>query len=354
MLIVSGGLFNDAIRNNKLFANGFKSNELLYRKPRPKRNLFLSESLSSMMQTSLFYKFPFFLLLSIALLSGCSISPIQPEKPQIPTTQPTTTSRKPVIGLALGGGAARGFAHIGVIKVLEANGIKPDILVGTSAGSVISAIYATGISGNELQRIAINLDEATITDWTNPFSSKIGGMLKGDALQSTVNQLVKNRPIDQMKIRLGIVATDLNTGNPILFQRGDTGQAVRASSSVPGVFKPTLIQGQEYVDGGLTSPVPIKFTRNLGADIVIAVNISSNPADQNVSGVLGSLLQTTTIMGRSITNWELPLADIVVVPQLSQMKGTDFKSRNEAILAGEVAMQQQIANLKNKIIEFKK
>jgi NTE family protein len=266
----------------------------------------------------------------------------------------TVLIKDPIIGLALGSGAARGFAHIGVIKVLEANGIKPNVIVGTSAGSVISAIYASGISANELQQIAIDLDEATITDWTNPFSGKMGGMIKGDALQSKINQLVKNRPIEQMKIPLGIVATDLKTGNPILFQRGDTGQAVRASSSVPGIFMPTVIQGKEYVDGGLTSPVPIKFTRNLGADIVIAVNISSDPSDQQVSGILGTLLQTTTIMGRSITYWELPLADVIVIPQLPQMKSTDFRSRNAAILAGEIAMQQQITALKNKIEEFKK
>ncbi|BDW11281.1 exported phospholipase [Polynucleobacter sp. SHI8] len=276
------------------------------------------------------------------------------ETSQGSVTKPSHIIKDPVIGLALGSGAARGFAHIGVIKVLEANGIKPSIIVGTSAGSVISAIYASGKSANELQQIAIDLDEATITDWTNPFSTKMGGMIKGDALQSKINQLVKNRPIEQMKIPLGIVATDLKTGNPILFQRGDTGQAVRASSSVPGVFMPTVIQGKEYVDGGLTSPVPIKFTKNLGADIVIAVNISSDPSDQNVSGILGTLLQTTTIMGRSITNWELPLADVIVVPQLPQMKSTDFRSRNAAILAGEIAMQQQITLLKNKIDEFKK
>lgn len=293
-------------------------------------------------------------LMSVLILNGCSIMPSSKDPSSGSVSTSTVLIKDPIIGLALGSGAARGFAHIGVIKVLEANGIKPNVIVGTSAGSVISAIYASGISANELQQIAIDLDEATITDWTNPFSGKMGGMIKGDALQSKINQLVKNRPIEQMKIPLGIVATDLKTGNPILFQRGDTGQAVRASSSVPGIFMPTVIQGKEYVDGGLTSPVPIKFTRNLGADIVIAVNISSDPSDQQVSGILGTLLQTTTIMGRSITYWELPLADVIVIPQLPQMKSTDFKSRNAAILAGEIAMQQQITALKNKIEEFKK
>ena len=294
------------------------------------------------------------IVMSAIILNACSVMHSGKETSSGSVSKPPALNKDPIIGLALGGGAARGFAHIGVIKVLEANGIKPNIIVGTSAGSVISAVYASGISAIELQQIAIDLDEATITDWTNPFSGKMGGMIKGDALQSKVNQLVKNRPIEQMKIPLGIVATDLKTGNPILFQRGDTGQAVRASSSVPGIFMPTVIQGKEYVDGGLTSPVPIKFTRNLGADIVIAVNISSDPSDQQVSGILGTLLQTTTIMGRSITNWELPLADVLVVPQLPQMKSTDFKSRNAAILAGEVAMQQQLTQLKMKLEEFKK
>ena len=288
--------------------------------------------------------------ISLFILSACSI--IETKKSSNESNKTPILSKTPVIGLALGGGAARGFAHIGVIKVLEANGIKPNIIVGTSAGSVIGSIYASGISASELQQIAIDLDEATITDWTNPFVGKLGGMIKGDALQNKINVLVKNRSIEQMKIPLAIVATDLKTGNPILFQRGDTGQAVRASSSVPGIFMPTNILGKEYVDGGLSSPVPIKFTRTLGADIVIAVNISADPSDQSVSGILGTLLQTTTIMGRSITSWELPLADVVVVPQLPQMKGTDFKSRNAAILAGEIAMQQNISQLKNKIEEF--
>ena len=250
--------------------------------------------------------------ISLFILSACSI--IETKKSSNESNKTPILSKTPVIGLALGGGAARGFAHIGVIKVLEANGIKPNIIVGTSAGSVIGSIYASGISASELQQIAIDLDEATITDWTNPFVGKLGGMIKGDALQNKINVLVKNRSIEQMKIPLAIVATDLKTGNPILFQRGDTGQAVRASSSVPGIFMPTNILGKEYVDGGLSSPVPIKFTRTLGADIVIAVNISADPSDQSVSGILGTLLQTTTIMGRSITSWELPLADVVVVP----------------------------------------
>ena len=287
-------------------------------------------------------------LIGILCLGACSTT--TSNKP----SQNNTARRKPVIGLALGGGAARGFAHIGVIKALEANGIKPDLVVGTSAGSVIAAIYATGVSGNDLNRIAINLDEASITDWAMPFSSKFGGLIKGDALQSEINRLVSNRPIDKMKIPLGVVSTDLKTGNSILFQRGDTGQAVRASCSVPGVFAPTIIGGREYVDGGLTAPVPVLFAKKMGADIVIAVNISSEPSTQDYSGTLGIILQTTTIMGKTINEFELPMADVLIQPSLNNMKGTDFKSRNSAILAGEIATQAKIEELKSKIANFGK
>jgi NTE family protein len=255
--------------------------------------------------------------------------------------------KKPVIGLALGGGAARGFAHIGVIKALESQGIFPNLVVGTSAGSVIAALYASGYRGTELQKIALSLDEAAITDWALPFSGRFGGMIKGDALQAMVNRLVKNQTIENMSMPLGIIGTDLKTGNGVLFQRGDTGQAVRASCSIPGVFQPTIIQGREYVDGGLVSPVPVRYAKQMGADIVIAVNISTEPSSQDSSGSLGILLHTTSIMGKSINTFELDLAQVVIQPELKGMRGTDFKSRNAAILAGEESAMKQMSQIKN-------
>jgi NTE family protein len=263
------------------------------------------------------------------------------------TSCSSVKTKKPVIGLALGGGAARGFAHIGVIKALESQGIFPNLVVGTSAGSVIAALYASGYRGTELQKIALSLDEAAITDWALPFSGRFGGMIKGDALQTMVNRLVKNQTIENMSMPLGIVGTDLQTGNGILFQRGDTGQAVRASCSIPGVFQPTIIQGREYVDGGLVSPVPVRYAKQMGADIVIAVNISTEPSSQDSSGSLGILLHTTSIMGKSINTFELDLAQVVIQPELKGMRGTDFKSRNAAILAGEESVMKQISQIKN-------
>ena len=183
---------------------------------------------------------------------------------------------KPVrIGLALGGGAARGFAHVGVIAALEEAGFKPSLVVGTSAGSLVAALYASGKTSAQLQQTALSLEEVAITDWMLPLFGR--GMFRGEALGRYVNDLVSGRLIENMAIPLGIVATDLNSGQAVLFQRGDTGTAVRASSAVPAVFVPVKINGREYVDGGLVSPVPVRFARQMGADLVIAVDISSPP-----------------------------------------------------------------------------
>ena len=258
-------------------------------------------------------------------------------------------TQKPVIGLALGAGAARGFAHIGVIKALEAQGIRPDIVVGSSAGSVIAALFASGATGNTLNRLALNLDEATIADWGLPFAGRFGGLIKGDALQAMINREVQNKAIEQMRIPLGIVATELQSGKGVLFRTGNTGLAVRASCSVPGVFQPAVIGGKEYVDGGLVAPVPATYARQMGATIVIAVNISSEPIHQDASGTFGVLQQTISIMQQSINQYELKSGDIVITPHLMQMSSGDFKSRNSAILAGEVAAQEQMALIKARL-----
>jgi NTE family protein len=259
------------------------------------------------------------------------------------------TPRKPVLGLVLGAGAARGFAHIGVIKALEAQGIRPNLVVGSSAGSVIAALLASGATGNDLNRLALNLDEATIADWGLPFAGRFGGLIKGEALQAMVNREVRNKMIEQMNLPLGIVATELQTGKGVLFRSGNTGLAVRASCSVPGVFQPATINGKEYVDGGLVAPVPVSYARQMGATVVIAVNISSEPLHQDASGTFGVLQQTISIMQNSINQYELKSADIAIQPQLKQMSGGDFKSRNAAILAGEIATQEQMALIKEKL-----
>jgi NTE family protein len=259
----------------------------------------------------------------------------------LPATKPTRALR---VALVLGGGAARGFAHIGVIKSLEAHGIVPTMVVGTSAGAVVASLYASGMNGMEINRLALQMDESALSDWATPLRSR--GFLKGIALQDYLDKTLKNRPIEKMAIPLGIVATDLQTGQPILFQRGDTGIAARASCSVPSLFEPVKINGHEYVDGGLVSPVPAAFAHKMGADFVIAVDISARPELQATQSSFDILLQTFAIMGQTIKSYELDkYADVVIRPNLAAMSGGDFSGRNRAILAGEEAAEKIMPDL---------
>jgi len=291
-----------------------------------------------------------YILLSLPvaiLLTGCSTT--KPVAVEPPVAIPAKPLRPIKIGLALGGGAARGFAHIGVIKTLEAQGIVPDIVVGTSAGSVVGALYAAGNNGFALQRLALEMDEAAISDWAIPLFAKATGVLKGEALQNYVNKTVRDVPLEKLKIPFGAVATDLKTGAPILFRRGNTGIAVRASSAVPSVFQPVRIGERSYVDGGLVAPVPVKFAREMGADFVIAVNISSQPEIQAAASSLDVVLQSFAIMGQRLNFYELKEADVVLQPKLGAMKGADFNGRNLAILAGEQVTLEAIREIKEKL-----
>ncbi len=275
------------------------------------------------------------------LMSGCASVSHQEEVVAPP--QPIA-KRPPRIGLALGGGAARGFAHVGVIQVLEEAGLRPALVVGTSAGSLVAALYASGRDGRQLQQVAETMEEAAFADWTLPIFSR--GMLRGEALARYVNGQVGGKLIEQMPLSLGIVATDLNTGQGVLFQRGDTGKAVRASSAVPALFLPVRIGSQEYVDGGLVSPVPARYARQMGAELVIAVDISSAPEGNAAGDTLQILLQTFAIMGKSINGYELREADIVVRPALVGVGSADFTARRRAIEAGRAAMERLLPQLK--------
>ena len=288
-------------------------------------------------------------LLGLTLLTACQTAPPTPTAPNPPATAPEPAPprvlRLPRIGLALGGGAARGFAHIGVIQVLEEAGIRPDLVVGTSAGSLVAALYASGRTGSEMAVLAQNMDESAITDWSFPGR----GMIRGEALARYVRDQTANRTIEQMKLPLGIVATDLDSGAPILFQRGDTGAAVRASSAVPAVFQPVKIGTREYVDGGLVSPVPVRFARQMGAEMVIAVDISTPPDGAPTGDMMKLLLQTFSIMGKSINHFELRDADFVLRPGLAGVSSADFTARLKAIQAGREAALRQLPEIRARI-----
>lgn len=297
-----------------------------------------------------------------AVLSGCAWlsdgsgarAPVTPSVPAPGTSavtpgSPVVSAPRPVvrprIGLALGGGAARGFAHIGVLQVLEEQGIKPDLVVGTSAGSVVAALYAAGKNPTELGSMAMNLDESSITDWVFPGRS----LLKGEALARFIRTQTGGKQIEAMRLPLGIVAADLQSGEPILFRRGDPGVAVRASSAVPAVFEPVKMGGREYIDGGAVSPIPVRFAKQMGADVIIAVDISAIPQGRSTKGAVDILLQTFNIMGHAISQHELADADVVIRPKLEGVGSADFSARRLSILAGREATLSVLPQLKERI-----
>ncbi len=293
------------------------------------------------------------------LLVACGSAPLLPpsgpgqDKAQAPEPVVAQPERRQArIGLALGGGAARGFAHVGVIQVLEEAGLHPQVVAGTSAGSLVAALYASGKNSQDLRRVAETMEEAEITDWMLPILNR--GALRGEALARYVNTQVGGRSIEQMKIPLGIVATDLHTGEAVTFRRGNTGSAVRASSAVPAVFQPVRIGEREYVDGGLVAPVPVRQVREMGANFVIAVDISSDPEGNPAGDTFQILMQTFAIMGKSINSLALREAEFVVRPPLSGVKSADFGARRRSIEAGRSVMLAMLPQLRNRIAAFER
>jgi NTE family protein len=293
-------------------------------------------------------------LLSL-LLAACSTpqsapveTPVAPALPAVPLPEPPKP-REPVIAVALGGGGAKGFAHIGVLKVLESHGIKPRIVTGTSAGSFVGSMYASGKTPFDLQDIALRLEESDIRDLT--LSSQ--GFIEGQRLQDFVNRQVGNRTIQQFPVRFSAVATDMDTGKKAAFITGNAGQAVRASCSIPNVFLPAVISGKRYVDGGLVAPVPVSTARDLGADIVIAVDISARPKAGAAPGMFSILDQTINIMALGALEKELTAADVVISPAVLNTGVAELEARHKAILEGERAAQAKLPLVQQAIARFR-
>ncbi|MDA8457442.1 patatin-like phospholipase family protein [Acidovorax sp. GBBC 3334] len=290
-------------------------------------------------------------ILALAAVTACGSTP--PASPTA-TPAPSPPSAAPAppgaikVGIALGGGAAKGFAHIGVIKMLEANGFAPVVVSGTSAGSVVGALYASGMNAFELQEKAVALDEAKIRD----LQLSSGGLVLGQKLEDYVNEQVRRQPLERLAKPFVAVATRLEDGERTVFSRGNAGQAVRASSSVPGMFQPVAIGKHHFVDGGVVSPVPVDAARQLGADVVIAVDISNKARGQTPGGMLGTLGQSIAIMGQKLGQAELARADVVVRPQVLDIGAADFTQRASAILEGEKAALAAMPQIRERIAQL--
>jgi NTE family protein len=262
------------------------------------------------------------------LLSALVLTACMPK--EIPTPPVPAPAR---VAVVLGAGASKGFAHVGVLKVLESQKIPIHLIVGTSAGSLVGSLYAYGIDAFELQKMALALQKNDVIDLTVPDN----GFIRGDKLENFVNRTVRQTPLEKLKIPFRAVATNVQTGEETVFATGNTGKAVRASCSIPGVFQPVRIGEKAYVDGGVVSPVAVDAARKAGADVVIAVDISAGVGGSVPQGILDTILRSIDIMYAKIAMAQLKGADIVIRPQVGQIGSSDFDRRSEAILEGEKA-----------------
>lgn len=259
-----------------------------------------------------------------------------------PVPPPVPPPPKPAkVALVLGAGASKGFAHVGVIKVLEAQRVPIHLVVGTSAGSFVGGLYACGFDGFQLQKMALELQKDDVVDLTIPDN----GFIRGEKLEQYVNRKVGQVPLERLRIPFRAVATNVQTGEETVFATGNTGKAIRASCSVPGVFQPVRIGEKTYVDGGVVSPVAVDAARQAGADVVIAVDISSGVAGTVPQGVLETILQSIDIMYAKISASQLRNADVVIRPRVGHIPSSDFDRRHEAILEGERAAAQALPQI---------
>ena len=258
------------------------------------------------------------------------------------TSREARPTPKPAkIALVLGAGAARGFAHIGVLKVLESNKVPIHMIVGTSAGSFVGSLYAYGFNAFELQKLSFGIERDDIIDFTIPDN----GFIKGEKLEAYINRIVRNTPIEKLRIPFYAVATDLQSGREVVFGIGNTGMAIRASCSIPGIFVPPVISGRTYVDGGVAGPVAVEAARKLGADVVIAVDLSDGAGASAPTGTIETILQSISIMYSKLAAIQLAKADVVIRPKVAYIGSADFSRRHEAVLEGEKAALEALPQI---------
>ena len=288
---------------------------------------------------------PLLAIAAAVLLAACGTAGNNAARKQVQTAKPAA-----VVGLALGGGASKGFAHIGIIKVLKENGIPVKVVTGTSAGSIVGSLFASGMSPDRLELEAEILGKTDLVDLTLSTS----GFIKGEKLQNYINRKVGGRQIQQFPIKFAAVATDFETGKAVVFNQGNAGQAVRASAAIPNVFQPVIIDRHKYVDGGLSQPVPVSAAKHQGANFVIAVDISARPSKNVGQGFFSYLDQTLNVMSVSALQNELGQANVVIKPQvldLGSVGGFDQKKR--AIRLGEEAARAALPEIKRKLAAYR-
>ena len=258
---------------------------------------------------------------------------------------PPPDASRPRVGLALGGGGARGFAEIGVIRALEREKVPIDVVAGTSVGSLIGALYADTGKSLDLEFSALMVTNEDLFDY-KALAILSGGFVKGERLEVFLDERLKNREIGKLALRFAAVATDLRTGTTVVFDRGPVARAVHASSAIPGVFVPVTIEGRTLVDGGVTNPVPVDVARALGAAVVIAVAIPPAAPAKAPQTPIEVIYHAVTVMAAEIGRLRAREADVVIAPVVGDVAYDDFSRKKQLIEAGEAAAAAAIPAIK--------
>jgi NTE family protein len=257
--------------------------------------------------------------------------------------------RRPKIGLALGSGGARGFAHLGVIKVLQEEGIPIDMIAGSSMGALVASFYAAGIDLNQLYRLSTAFRRKYYLDFTVPKM----GFIAGNRVKELVRIFTHNKNIEQLTIPVAIVATDLMSGEKVVFKSGSVADAVRASIAIPGIFVPAKMNGRILVDGGVADRVPVSVVKDMGADIVIAVDVSQVKRDEEITSIFDVIMQSIDIMQKELVSYREIASDIMIRPQVQVYSSKSFTNIEEIIQLGEEEARNQLSNIRTVIDNWK-
>ncbi len=249
--------------------------------------------------------------------------------------------KAPSLGLALSSGAARGLAHIGVIKVMEEEKIPIDFIAGSSMGALVGVLYSAGIPLQVMECLAVSLDKRKWTDW------KLSGLgaMGGNKVHDLLRLLLRNKTFQDVKIPVSAVATDLIHGELVEIKEGPLVPAVMASIAVPGIFPPVKHQEKMLVDGGVLCRVPVQQARNLGAEVIVAVDVGGLIQEAHIGNFFDVVSQSISIMGREIMKNQLNQADILVCPDISGIGLTQFQKAETCILEGEKAARKVLPEL---------
>ena len=288
-----------------------------------------------------------FFVAIVIVLTGILLSSCQSTQ-KLPHTM---KKGEPKIALVLGGGSAKGFAHIGVIRVLEQEKIPIHMIVGTSVGSLIGGIYAANPDSFQLEWLAFKIDKNDILDLSIIYSKL--GPAQGARLESFVEQSVAIKTIEDTKIPFFPIATDLNTGETIIMEKGSLSKAIRASSAIPGIFVPVTFGNRLLVDGGVTNSTPCDIARSKGADIVIAINLLKDIKDYNINSLVDIIGQSVNIMMHQSNKTKLQHADVIIEPDTKGTALFDFSQKKMLMEEGIKAAKASLPKIKEVIERFR-